>query len=143
MRRVAIGIYAGVALTVTAAHAIDRPSVVAIAASPKTYVGKSIGFRGAACFDDPKGDFICRVTGGGHVLRIEAGSLGMPGGDAVAERLIGLCKGRDKLESPACRFDIEIEPRSAQDEATMAEFEGERVTRFYSGTIEMRVAGKR
>ncbi|MGX9981950.1 hypothetical protein [Methylobacterium fujisawaense] len=142
-RRLALISFSGSAFIGTAAVALDHPSVAAVAAAPKSFIGKSIGFRAASCVDDPKGGFICRVTSGSHVLRIEASALGAAGGDLVAERLIGPCKGRDQLDSPTCRFDIEIEPRSAQDEATVAEFEGERATRLYSGVIQMRLASRR
>lgn len=131
------------ALISSVALAVERPSLAKVAVAPKAYVGKAIGFRGASCVDDPKGGFVCRLRSGEHALRIDAGALGPAGGDVVAERLIGPCKGLDKLGSSECRFDVEIEPTSAQDEATMAEFERERVTRFYSGVINMRIAGRR
>ena len=127
----------------TAAIAIERPSVPAVAAAPNSFIGKQIAFRNAPCASDPKAGFVCRITAGGHTLRIEAGALGISGGDVVGELLIGPCKGLDKIGSPNCRFDVEIEPRSAQTEAVMLEFEGERVTRLYTGDIEMRAVGKR
>jgi hypothetical protein len=140
----AVGLLAVFAVTISGvAGAVERPSVPAIAASPQSFVGKSIGFRGASCVDDPKGGFLCLVTGGGRTLLVEAGSLGLAGGNLVAERLVDSCKGREKLISPSCRFDIEIEPRSAQSEATMSEFEGRKLTRLYSGGIEMRIAHRR
>lgn len=123
-------------------NATERPSVASVAANPKAFVGKRIGFRNASCVDQPKGGFLCLITESGRALRIDAMGLGASGGDIVAERLVGPCKGRDKIGAVVCKFDIEIEPLSAQNEAVMLEFEGERVTRFVVGVIQMRVSKK-
>ena len=140
---VALTFATALAWSATAAIAIERPTVPAVAAAPKSFLEKQIAFRNAPCASDPKAGFVCRITAGGHTLRIDADGLGASGGDIVGELLIGPCKGLDKIGSPTCRFDVEIKPRSAQTEAVMLEFEGERVARLYTGVIEMRAVGKR
>lgn len=124
-------------------QAADRPSIAQIVRNPKSFIGKTIEFQSAHCVDDPKAGFICLLKSPSHTIRIEAGALGMAGGDEVAERLIGPCKGRQNLESSTCQFDIEITPASALTEAAMTEFEGERVTKLYSGVINMRTIRRR
>jgi len=120
--------------------ALETPDPRQLIDSPRSFLERTIQVRNVACVDRPRDGFLCIGTFGGKALRIESSALGAQTTGAIAGRLIGPCKGLENLEKPACRFDVEVTPRSVQSEQVMLEFEGIRATRIYSGAIEMREA---
>ncbi|WP_133769190.1 hypothetical protein [Enterovirga rhinocerotis] len=121
----------------TGSAAADFADAAKVAAAPRPFIGRTIVFQGAQCADTVRGHFRCLIGRGSRSIRIEASSLGPTTSDEIAEKLIGPCKGEDKLASASCRFTIEITVTSAVSAQAGAKF-GEPWTHLFSNSIEMR-----
>lgn len=89
--------------------AIDASELIA---QPAKHIGKTVIIRRIQCVDPGGVGFVCAAQKGREGLRVEAGALGAMTDLAIAEKLIGPCKGVKKLESPACTFRAMIDPTS-------------------------------
>lgn len=72
--------------------------------------GETVVVLGIRCIDPGPGGFICEAAGGGQKLRLDASGLGGGTTEAIAEKLIGPCKGLAALSEPTCTFDVTFVP---------------------------------
>jgi len=79
-------------------------------ADPKAHRGEMVVVRGIRCVDPGAAGFICEAEAGGRRLRLDASALGADTAQAIAEKLIGPCKGAAALSRPTCTFDVTFTP---------------------------------
>lgn len=78
--------------------------------NPKHYKDEIIVVRRIRCVDPGAAGFICEATDGRRRLRLNGSALGAITEQAIAEKLIGPCKGVAALSRPACTFDAVLTP---------------------------------
>lgn len=79
-------------------------------ATPKAHRGEVVVIRGIRCVDPGAAGFICEAEASGRRLRLDASALGADTAQAIAEKLIGPCKGVTALSRPTCTFDVTFTP---------------------------------
>ncbi|WP_375465421.1 hypothetical protein [uncultured Methylobacterium sp.] len=95
-----------------AAPETTRTEARALLSEGRSYVGRRIRLNNLSCVDSGGAGFVCTAEIDGQILSLTAPVLGV-GTIAVISRKLGRdCKGTDKLQRSACRFDVEIKPTS-------------------------------
>lgn len=98
-------------LSCAPAFAAERVALKTFVDNPQPYMKKLIRLGPINCVNDPSG-FACIGIIDGRALKIDAVGLGIKTPQAIAEKLIGGCKGSANLERNACRFMADFVPQS-------------------------------
>jgi hypothetical protein len=84
--------------------------------NPKRYDSKLIVVRRIRCVDPGATGFVCEATAANRRLRLDGTVLGSITEPAIAEKLIGPCKGVAALIRPTCTFDVVLTPTGSEIE---------------------------
>lgn len=110
-------------------------TVSQLLAEPKGHRGETVVVREIQCIDPGAAGFICEAEVVGRRLRLDASALGADTAQAIAEKLIGPCKGVAALSRSTCTFDVKFVP-------TGSGFE-DGVTIIHTPEIDMSVPRRR